>query len=64
VARFRSVDSTHTGKIRARLTNNTIFELVNADTSGITSIANSHTMQVRNSTSLGNIRHHEQRLRY
>ena len=48
-------DSTHTGKILGAVTNNTIFELVNADTSGITSIANSHTMQVRNSTSLGNI---------
>lgn len=46
-------DSTHMGKILGAVTNNRTLELVNADTSGITSIANSGTIGFRNTSSAG-----------
>ncbi|MBR0753908.1 autotransporter domain-containing protein [Bradyrhizobium jicamae] len=49
-------DSTHTGKILGAVTNRAIFNLVNADTSDLTTIAtDGGTTTFRNSTSAGSV---------
>ncbi|MBO4224842.1 autotransporter domain-containing protein, partial [Bradyrhizobium neotropicale] len=48
-------DATHTGRIIGSVTNNTTFEIVNADTAGLTAITNNGKLNFRNATSAGTV---------